>query len=312
MLNVLIIVLPVIVMLILGKCCNTFGLLSNEGATQIKKLMVNVMLPVAIFHAMATGTYTKAVAIMFIVIMIILFVSLGMGYILRPVVGKTYGKYLPFIITIYEGGMIAYPLYSNACGSENLSNIATLDVANCLFCFSVLIILIRMQEDGIAPTASNLIKGAITSPTFDAAILGVIVGCSGVMNTFLGTSAGQIYQAVENVVTAPLSPMILIVVGYDMAFSKELIGPCVKAVLSRVVVQLICLIPAYYIVNNLFPGNLMMKLAILIYMIAPPSYSVPAFVKGDDCKRFMATVNSIYCLATIVLYVGILTVFMRS
>lgn len=309
MLSVLLIVLPVILMLILGKCCNQFGLLSEQGATQIKNLMVNVILPVAIFHAMATGTYTSAVAIMFAVILVVLFATLGAGYLLRPLAGKTYGKYLPFIMTIYEGGMIAYPLYSNACGSENLSNIATLDVANCLFCFSVLIILIRMQEDGTAPTASNLIKGAFKSPTFDAALLGVLVGVTGIMPQFLETAAGQIYAAVEGVLTAPLSPMILLVVGFDMAFSKELIGPCIKAVFLRVIVQGLCLIPAYFIVGKLFPGNHLMEMAILIYLIAPPSYSVPAFVKSQDGQKFMATVNSMYCLVTIALYAVILAVF---
>lgn len=309
MLDVAIIVLPVILMLVFGKLCNVFRLLSADGAMQIKKLMVNVILPVAIFHAMATGTYTGSVAIMFVVVLAILTLTLIAGYLLRPVIGQTFGKYLPFIMTIYEGGMIAYPLYSNACGSENLSNIATLDVANCLFCFSVLIILIRMQEDGTVPTAANLVKGAFTSPTFDAAILGVLVGASKLMPLFMATGAGQIYSAVEGVFTAALSPMILLVVGYDMTFTKDLVGPCIKAVLLRVVVQGLCLIPAYYIVGILFPGNMLMKLAIMIYLIAPPSYSVPAFVKSEDGQKFMATVNSMYCLVTIVLYAGILAVF---
>lgn len=310
MLNVMMIVLPVILMLLLGKACNVFKLLSPEGATQIKNLMVNIALPVAVFHAMATGAFTKSVWIMFGVVLVILSLSLGTGYLFKPLVGSTYGKYLPFVMTIYEGGMIAYPLYSNACGSENLSNIATLDIANCIFCFSVVVILIRIQEEGTVPTASNLIKSALTCPTFDAAILGVIVALTGLMKPFLDTGVGQIYQSFESVVTAPLSPMILLVVGYDMAFNKELIGPCIKAVLIRIISQLIFLIPAYYLVSILFPGNVMMKLAILIFMIAPPSYSIPAYVKNDDGKAFMATVNSIFCLVTIILYAGILMIFM--
>ncbi len=50
---------------------------------------------------------------------------------------EPYKKYLPFLVCIYEGGMMAYPLYTSLCGSENLSQIAVLDIAGLLFGFSV-------------------------------------------------------------------------------------------------------------------------------------------------------------------------------
>ena len=310
MLDVIKIVLPVIMMLIIGKLCNRFGLLSKEGSSQIKKLMVNVVLPVAVFHAMATGTYSLSVACVCLLILGILAVSLAAGYLLRPLIKGEYGKYLPFVTAVFEGGMIAYPLYSSACGSENLSNIASLDIANCIFCFSVVTALIKVQEEGSRPTVGNLLKGAFTNPTFDAALIGIIVGLSGVMDIFLPTSAGAVYEAMEATLTASLSPMILLVVGFDMTFDRELLGPCIKAVAIRVILQLILMVPSYYLVNMLFPGNELMRLAILIYMIAPPSYSIPAFVKKDAGLKFMATVNSIYCLVTVLLYSVILTMFL--
>lgn len=45
---------------------------------------------------------------------------------------EPYKKYLPFLVCIYEGGMMAYPLYTSLCGSENLSQIAVLDIAGLL------------------------------------------------------------------------------------------------------------------------------------------------------------------------------------
>ena len=46
---------------------------------------------------------------------------------------EPYKKYLPFLVCIYEGGMMAYPLYTSLCGSENLSQIAVLDIAGLAF-----------------------------------------------------------------------------------------------------------------------------------------------------------------------------------
>ena len=41
------------------------------------------------------------------------------------------------MVCVYEGGMMAYPLYTSLCGSEHLSQIAVLDIAGLLFGFSV-------------------------------------------------------------------------------------------------------------------------------------------------------------------------------
>ena len=42
---------------------------------------------------------------------------------------ERYRKYLPFMVSVYEGGSMAYPLYTSLCGAENLSQIAVLDIA---------------------------------------------------------------------------------------------------------------------------------------------------------------------------------------
>ena len=58
-LNVLQIVMPVLVMIILGMLCRKWKILTGEGVANMKVLVTNVMLPVAIFHALATAEYNK-------------------------------------------------------------------------------------------------------------------------------------------------------------------------------------------------------------------------------------------------------------
>ena len=52
--DVLQIVMPVLVMIILGMLCRKWKILTGEGVANMKVLVTNVMLPVAIFHALAT------------------------------------------------------------------------------------------------------------------------------------------------------------------------------------------------------------------------------------------------------------------
>ena len=50
--NVLEIVLPVLVMIVVGMLCRKWKILTRDGINNMKVLVTNVMLPVAIFHAL--------------------------------------------------------------------------------------------------------------------------------------------------------------------------------------------------------------------------------------------------------------------
>ncbi len=309
MIRLITIVLPVIMMLAIGRICGHFKILGPEGAAQIKKVIVTFILPVAVFHGIATGSYSFNTLIICIFIFVILLIELGAGFLYKPLIKEPQRSYLPFMMAVYEGGMIIYPLYTNACGMENLANVATLDIANAIFCYSIGTGLLKTQEEGTRPSAASLAKTAITTPTFVATIIGVILGSFGLMGAFLATPAGGVYQAMESMLTAPLSPMILLVVGYDMDFDKKLIPECAKAVFLRLVTHGILLIPALILTRHLFPGNRLMEMAILVFMTGPPSFSIPAYVKKEEGSAFFATTNSLYVILTLIAYCVIVAFF---
>lgn len=121
--NVLEIVLPVLVMIVVGMLCRKWKILTRDGINNMKVLVTNVMLPVAIFHALATAEYNKETGILILIMFVMLVVSFGLGFLLKPFLKGTYQKYLPFMVSVYEGGLMAYPLYTSLCGSENLSGL---------------------------------------------------------------------------------------------------------------------------------------------------------------------------------------------
>lgn len=306
--EVLIVVIPVILMLLLGKFCKVIGILSQDGSTGIKGVLTQLILPVAIFHGLATGTYSLNTLIMLIAMFGIIGITFIAGFLFRPLVKGPYQKYLPFITAVYEGGMIGYPLYCNLCGADKLSNIAMLDMAGCIFCFSIYLGFLQMTENGKCPSVGNLIKNAFTNPVFDCALLGIFFGATGLMKMLLNSPVGDIYVSCQTLVTASLTSMILLVVGSDMEFTKELIPPCLKAIGIRLVIQLILMVPAYFLMGILFPGNELMKLAVLVYFIAPPSFAMPSYVKDSKGAAYVSTTNSLYCIVTVVCYVAIAVV----
>ena len=122
--KVLEIILPVLVMILLGMACKRLKLLDQNGINNMKLLVTQIMLPVAIFHALATADYNKETGILVGIMFVMLVVSFSIGFLLRPLMpAERYRKYLPFMVSVYEGGSMAYPLYTSLCGAENLSQI---------------------------------------------------------------------------------------------------------------------------------------------------------------------------------------------
>lgn len=118
--QVLAVIFPVILMIGLGVFCRGAKLLSREGVSDIKRLVMSIMLPVAIFHALGSADYGVDLVVRIAVMLGAILLSFGMGFLLRPLVKEPYRKYVPFLVSVYEGGMIGYPLYTSLCSTENL------------------------------------------------------------------------------------------------------------------------------------------------------------------------------------------------
>ena len=151
-----------------------------------------------------------------------------------------YRKYLPFMVSVYEGGLMAYPLYTSLCGQENLSQIAVLDIAGLLFGFSIYMGMLGQVENGEKINAKKLCMSAFHTPAFIASVLGILAGLSKVVICLIDSPFGGAYLAVEGILTTSVTAIILIVVGYSMELTKELIRPCLKTILMRVVKDSTC------------------------------------------------------------------------
>ncbi len=134
--KVLAVILPVLTMIILGFACRKTGEISKDCVNGLKFLASKVMLPVSVFHALATASLDGGTVIPEIIILAMLVLTFGAGFFMRRFMKEPYKRYILFMVCVYEGGMLAYPLYTSICGMENLAHIAILDIAGILFGFS--------------------------------------------------------------------------------------------------------------------------------------------------------------------------------
>ena len=300
--KVLEIISPVLVMIILGILCRKWKLLNKNGIDNMKALVTNIMLPVAIFHALATSDYGAETAKLVGIMFIMLVVSFGIGFLMKPLMTENYRKYLPFMVSVYEGGSMAYPLYTSLCGQDNLSQIAVLDIAGLLFGFSIYMGMLGQTENGEKINVKNLAVSAVKTPAFIASVLGIIVGLTGVIKLLLASPAGGIYTSVESILTTALTAIILIVVGFSMELTPELFGPCVRTIVMRIVLQAVMIVCVLLAVHSFIGSNKLLDLAVITYMSAPATFSMQTFLKREDGSAYVSTTNSLYCIVSVVVY----------
>ena len=300
--EVLEIVLPVLAMIILGILCRKWKLLDQSGVNNMKTLVTNIMLPVAIFHALATAEYSGKIGILVLIMFVMLLISFGAGFWMKRFMDEPYKKYLPFLVCIYEGGMMAYPLYTSLCGSENLSQIAVLDIAGLLFGFSVYMGMLGQTENGEKINAKSLFYSALRTPAFIGTVLGIIAGLTRMITQLLDSPFGNCYLSVENILTTAITPIILIVVGYSMELAPELISPCLKTILLRVL-QAVMIAGVLMAVKYLVGGSRLLNLAVITYMSSPATFSMQTFLRKKESSAYASTTNSLYCVVSILVYI---------
>ena len=312
--NVLKIILPVLVMIGLGISCRKWKFLSKTGINDMKFLVTNIMLPVAIFHALATADYNLETGKLVLIMFLMLLISFGIGFLLKPLMTGVYQKYLPFMVSVYEGGLMAYPLYTSLCGQENLSQIAVLDIAGLLFGFSIYMGMLGQTENGEKINAKSLALSAVKTPAFIASVLGIIAGLTGVVQKLLAgqyagiirclleISWGNVYLSVENILTTSVTAIILIVVGYSFELTPELLSPCIRTILLRTALQAVMIAGVLFTVHSFVENNKLLDLAVISYMSAPATFSMQTFLKKEESSAYVSTTNSMYCVVSILVY----------
>ena len=288
--KVLEIILPVLVMILLGMACKRLKLLDQNGINNMKLLVTQIMLPVAIFHALATAEYNKETGILVGIMFVMLVVSFSIGFLLRPLMpAERYQKYLPFMVSVYEGGSMAYPLYTSLCGAENLSQIAVLDIAGLLFGFSVYMGMLGQVENGEKIDPGKLFSSAIRTPAFIASVLGIIAGLTGVAQKLLAGPFAGTYTSVENILS--------------IEFDKKLLSPCIRTIVLRILLQAVMIGGVLLAIHYIVGDHLLLNLAVISYMSAPATFSMQTFLKSEDGSAYVSTTNSLYCLVSILVYV---------
>ena len=299
-------ILPIFVTFMIGVGTRKLSLIDESGCRTLKTLVSRIMLPVILVNAFMFADYSANSVVIMVVFFIAMTLVLGIGFLLRRTLPDR-ARYMPFVIATIEGGTIGYPLAAMLYGTIGTSNMAVIDVGHTVFLFMIAVPVLQ-AVDGSKPDFKGILKNAITSPTFDAMLLGILLGASGAGSFIAASPFGSTWEKLVSFLTAPAGMLILIALGYDLSIKKDLLKSVVCTSFMRVLVMgVLCALSALVIFHFIpFEKE---KLVILILAFAlPGSYAIPLFSEFPGHKDYVSTTISFSTVLTFVIFTA-LTVY---
>lgn len=303
MIEILNTIVPVLIMLGIGMVARRTQMLSREGVNALKSVVVNITLPAVMLNAFATMKYSInniiITAMMFLVCLIALYA------------GKLFAKesrFVPYLTTGFEAGMLGYSLFMLLYGSENISAFAYIDLGQVLFVFTFYKLMLSM-EGKQKMTAKQLASEMFRSPTVIAIICGVVLGATGIYEALIPSGVSSLIDACTDFVSAPTGAVILITIGYDLVFNDIPWKSVWKVVFARAIIMAVLRILAGLAVHALGIGN-ELDAALNIMFILPPPYVLPVFADDEKQRSFVSSSLSVTTLITILCFI-VLTVIAK-
>ena len=299
-------ILPVILMLAIGMICRQKKLLSREGISALKSVVVNITLPAVMVNAFATMEYSGKNIILTLMMFGICLIAWILGKVIKNVFHME-SRFIPFLTTGFEAGMLGYALFMLLYGSDRISDFASIDLGQVLFVFTLYKIMLGLDGQEKV-SAKGLVKDMIQSPTVIAILAGVLLGATGLYDLLAGPGISSMIDACTNFVSAPTSAIILLTIGYDLVLDHIPWAAVGKVTVVRIAIMAALRVLAGLIVRAVGLGDSLDQ-ALNVMMILPPPYVLPVFADDEKQREYVSSSLSVMTLITIIGFI-LLAVFM--
>lgn len=293
--------LPVFVMLVMGMLFRSRNFISRDGVDAIKKVVINLTLPFALFSAFATADYNLSAVVIPAVMYVTCGVMLALGFLVAKL-QKGAGKLSPFVSACFEAGMLGLPLFALLFPNENISHFALLMLGHDLFVFTLYKTLLVGKTSGAA-----IVKDMLTSPTLIGVLLGLLVGATGLYGQLHSWGVGGVLDSVTDFVSAPTAAMILLCMGYDFVPREIPWKKTGKLIAVRLIITA-ALLALLIFCNRIVLNNMIFEGALIVLFILPPPFIIPVFADEPSERVQISSSLSAMTLVTMLLFT-IISVF---
>ena len=298
--EILRIILPVTLMLLTGILCRKKRLMDRAGIDALKTVAVQIGLPAVLLHTFAAAEYSLAT----LIVPLIMFLVCVLAWVLGKALGKKLNlqnRFVPFLTTGFEAGMLGYALFTLLYGSERLADFARIDLGQVLFVFTLYKVLLGMESEE-EPEPRRLFREMALSPIILAIVAGVLLGVTGIYQALIPSGAAGVLDACTDFISAPVSALILLAIGYDLVLRDIPWREAMKAAGLRLLIMAVLCAAVILLFRLLWPQARWDRAVWLMFLLPPP-YVLPVFSTDETQRVYVSSVLSLSTLITLLGFV---------
>lgn len=293
---------PVFFMLLLGLVSHIKGWVTVNQKNGANSIIFKILFPVLVFNLMANANIELSHISIILYVYIAYLVILVIGKFITQHITKKYQKFAPYLLTVVEGGNVALPLYLSIVGQSSTTVI--FDLGGIMICFITIPILIA-KEVSASSSYKDIIKSIFTNTFVIAVILGLFMNFTGLYELLLASSFGDMISTTINQVTAPIIPMILFILGYDLNIDSHNLKPVLRLIAVKFVYYAFVILGFFVLFPELMADKSFM-MAPIIYFMCPTGFGLMPIIEplyqDEDDASFTSAFVSIFMIVTLFVY----------
>lgn len=299
-------VIPVFLMIFLGKFLKSKNIISDSGISCIKSISTNVFLPVMAFDTLIHGSFSLDSLLLIGLEIFILFTAFGLGFLFKRFFDPSINGYVPYAMTTYEGGLFGWALIAILVGhkSEAMFSIVSMDIFSGIFCFTVMATGLKFLA-GQQMTKKEIFISIITNPLIIAVILGFIGAAFNLGEIIDNSKAANLYTKTVNMFIQPLSPMILICIGSGLVFDWNVLKKGLKLAFLRYGIQIILCLITLLVISLTVGLSPELRVALLVYFFVPTSFLLSMYANDKEAIEFTSGYLSLQIIISLIIYSAI-------
>lgn len=299
-------IIPVFLMIALGKFLKKKEILTDSGISCIKKLSTNVFLPVMAFDTLIHSRFSSNNLVLIGLELVILFGAFGFGFLIKRFFDSEIRGYVPFAMTTYEGGLFGWALIGILVGSRNMDAIVSMDIFSGVFCFTVMATGLKFLA-GQKMTKKEIIISIVTNPLIIAVILGFIGSFIRIDGKNLGelidsSEFCNLYTKTTNFFIQPLSPMILICIGSSLVFDWKILSKGLKLAGFRYLIQFVLGCFVFFVISKTIGLTPVIKISLLMYFCCPTSFLLNMYATDKKALEFTSGYLSFQIIISLIAF----------
>jgi len=296
-------VIPILVMIGLGKLCRAKKWFKEEECNGLNRFVFGILFPIMIFNLCFSAKFERSHFLVVVVIFIIYVLGIFLGILMDKLHKGEFSNLYKYMISTNEGGSVALPLYLSIVGMS--SNTVLFDLAGTFIAFLIYPIMVQKSVSG-----ESDIKGILKSLLSNSFVIAVILGL-GCNALGLYQYTGELYSSIMSMITSPIGGSILFMLGFNMNFEKSIIGPVLKMMVVKTLFYGVACVSFFIIFKGLM-SDWEFVMAVLLSFMSPLGFAVSGVIspeyKSDRDRMFVSTYTSLYIIVTLIVYVVILLV----